>query len=315
MASAESAFIDLLRGIAAHPGARGLADDAAILDIGGATLVLTKDLLVEGVHYRPDDPPADIAWKLVAVNLSDLAAKGATPLAAMLGYALGDEAWDRAFAEGLAAALAAFDLPLLGGDTVRAPGGRMLSLTAIGRADARVPSRADAAPGHDLWVSGAIGDAGAGLAILGGRLAGDDALVRRYRAPRPRLEAGQRLAPLVGAMMDVSDGLLIDAARIARASGLGLTLALDHVPLSDALIAATGDDRPARLVAATAGDDYELLFTAPAEARHQVVAAGEALGLPLTRIGACHAGAGLALTAGGEPVPLPARLGWEHGRG
>jgi thiamine-monophosphate kinase len=98
---AESEFIAALRSLATHPGARGLVDDAAVLEIGGATLVLTKDMIVEGIHYRSDDPPGDVAWKLVAVNLSDLAAKAARPVAVMLGYTLGEEEWDRAFAEGL----------------------------------------------------------------------------------------------------------------------------------------------------------------------------------------------------------------------
>jgi thiamine-monophosphate kinase len=314
MSSAESAFIDALRGFATDPAARGLMDDAALLPIGGHNLVLTKDMLVEGVHYLPGDPPADVAWKLVAVNLSDLAAKGARPIAALLGLTLSEAGWDKTFAEGLRAALEAFALPLLGGDTVSSPGPRVLSLTAIGESTGPIPSRAGASPGDDLWVSGTVGDAGAGLAILRGELAGDDSLVRRYRAPRPRLEAGQALAPLVTAMMDVSDGLLIDASRLGHASNVGIALALDTIPLSTPLIAALGEDRAARLRGATAGDDYELLFTAPASTRHRLIATSERLGLPLTRIGAIEAGAGLSLTDKDGPIPLPDCLGWEHGR-
>jgi thiamine-monophosphate kinase len=168
--------------------------------------------------------------------------------------------------------------------------------------------------GDSLWVSGSIGDAGAGLAVLRGEIAGDDALVRRYRAPRPRLEAGQALAPLVSAMMDVSDGLLIDAGRLGHTSGVGVTIELDQVPLSEAFLAALGDARPARLRAATAGDDYELLFTAPAGAGARIANLAETLGLPLTRIGRCEAGAGLRLVDGEGEVPLPTRLGWEHAR-
>jgi thiamine-monophosphate kinase len=305
----ESAFIDSLRALATDPAARGLLDDAAVLEVGGETLVLTHDMIVEGVHYLPEDPPADVAWKLVAVNLSDLAAKGARPLGVLLGFTLGDEAWDGAFAEGLAAALAGFGLPLLGGDTVSAPV-RVLGLTAIGRAAGPVPSRAGARPGDLLWVSGTIGDAGAGLKVLRGALPGSDALTERYRNPRPRLEAGQRLAPLVGAMMDVSDGLLIDASRMAAASACGIDLALASVPLSDAYLAACGE---ARLDAATAGDDYELLFAAAPETAPALLALADELGLPFSRIGACVAGAGLALSDGGVPVPLPPRLGFEHG--
>src|SRR5687767_5538391 len=117
-------------------------------------------MLIEGVHYLPDDPPGDVAWKLLAVNLSDLAAKGARPVGALLGYMLGEDAWDRAFAEGLKSAAAAFQIPLLGGDTVRAPAGsaRSFGLTAIGEATGTVPSRAGAQAGDHLWVSGTIGD-------------------------------------------------------------------------------------------------------------------------------------------------------------
>ncbi len=308
----ESAFIASLRALATHPAARGLADDAAVLEVGGETLVLTHDMIVEGVHFLARDPPGDVAWKLVAVNLSDLAAKGARPLGVLLGFTLGEEAWDRAFAAGLGGALSAFGLALLGGDTVAAPEGapRTLGLTAIGRAAGPVPARSGARPGDLLWVSGTIGDAGAGLRILEGGLDGPDALVERYRNPRPRLEAGERLAPIVSAMMDVSDGLLIDAARMAAASGCAARIELDSLPLSEAYLAFLGETR---LEAATAGDDYELLFAADPSKAAALLALGEELGLPFSRIGRFEAGAGLALTDRGEPVPLPAKLGFEHG--
>lgn len=311
----ESAFIDSLRALARHPAARGLIDDAAVLEVDGARLVLTHDMIVEGVHFLPDDPPADIAWKLVAVNLSDLAAKGATPLGALLGFALGEAAWDRAFVAGLGTALAAFDLPLLGGDTVAMPAGhaRAFGLTAIGRAGGPAPSRADARPGDDLWITGTIGDAGAGLALLREDKAAPAGLVERYRNPRPRLEAGQRLAPLVSAMMDVSDGLLVDARRMAMASGCGVTIALEAVPLSADYLALRGGDRAARLAAATSGDDYELLFAAPPGEARRLHALADEIGLPFTRIGAFAAGAPLTLTEAGAKIALPARLGFEHG--
>jgi thiamine-monophosphate kinase len=286
-------------------------DDAAILEVGGEYLVLTHDMIVEGVHYLRHDPPADVAWKLVAVNLSDLAAKGARPCGVLLGFTLGDEDWDRAFAEGLALALGAFGIALLGGDTVSAPT-RVLGLTAIGRADGPVPSRAGAGPADQLWVSGTIGDAGAGLKALRNEIARSDALIERYRNPRPRLEAGQRLAPMVTAMMDVSDGLLIDAARMAAASACGIDIALEAIPLSDAYIAACGE---ARLDAATAGDDYELLFTAKPSSATDLLALSDELGLPFSRVGTCVAGAGLSLSRDGAPVPLPPSLGFEHSRG
>ncbi|HEU0135102.1 MAG TPA: thiamine-phosphate kinase, partial [Allosphingosinicella sp.] len=216
----ESDFISALRAFATDPGARSLLDDAAVIEIGSATLVLTHDMIVEGVHFLPSDPPEDVAWKLIAVNLSDLAAKGARPVGALLGYSLGEAEWDRAFAEGLRLATESLGVPLLGGDTVSVPAGsaRAFGLTAIGETSCPVPSRAGARAGDLLWVSGSIGDAGLGLSIATGALEGPEDLLRRYRRPRPRIEAGQALAPLVTAMMDVSDGLLIDARRMAAAS-------------------------------------------------------------------------------------------------
>lgn len=292
----ESDFIARLRTLPLHPGARGLADDVAVL--GG--LIVTSDTLVEGVHFLPGDPAADVAWKLVATNLSDLAAKGAAVEGVMLNYPLRDADWDAAFLDGLAAVLAAYDVALIGGDTVSLPEGapRVLTLTAFGTAfgrDARAPARSGARAGDGLWVTGTIGGAGAGLAIARAG-AGDAALLARYRRPVPRLAEGRALAPLVHAMMDVSDGLLIDAARMAAASGVAVTVALDAVPLPAGV-----DDA---LAAATAGDDYELLVAAPP---------GFVPPVPATRVGAFAAGAGLTLTRDGAPVALPRHLGFQHG--
>lgn len=313
--TAETDFIVALRGLASSPGARGLLDDAAVLEFGGRKLVLTHDMIVEGVHFLSGDAAEDVAWKLVAVNLSDLAAKGAEPIGALLGYTLTTESpWDEAFVAGLGEALRAFDLPLLGGDTVAAPPGapRALGLTAIGEAQGPVPSRSGARAGDTLWVSGTIGDAGAGLGVAIGEIAGADALLRRYRRPEPRLALGQRVAPLVNAMMDVSDGLLIDAARMAEASGLALEVELADVPLSQALVAAVGGDLQVRIDASIAGDDYELLFAAPVEA--PVAEAAAAVGLRVTPVGRFQAGAGLRIAWHGTAVPLPRRLGYEHDR-
>lgn len=296
----EPAFIAALRALASHPAARGLADDAAVL----GDLVLTHDMVVEGIHYLPGDPPADVAWKLVAVNLSDLAAKGAVPLGVLVGYMLGDEAWDRAFLDGLGEALAAFAVPLLGGDTVKGSGVRALGLTALGRASI-APARAGARAGDGLWVVGTIGDAGLGLAIAQAG-EGPPELLRAYRRPRPLLVEGRALAPHVHAMMDVSDGLLIDAARMAEASGLAVTIDLAAMPRSAAARAFAGDDRAARLAAATAGDDYALLFAASGEG----VATS---GVGAIRVGTFAEGRGVSLRDGAETVPLPARLGYQHG--
>ena len=312
----EFEFIAALRSLATDPGARGLLDDVAVLEFGGQSLVLTHDMIVEGVHYRADDPPGDVAWKLVAVNLSDLAGKGARPIGVLLGFALGEEGWDRTFVEGLGTALHAFGLPLLGGDTVampqRAP--RVLGLTAIGAADGPVPARDGARPGDHLWVSGTIGDAGAGLKLLDAGRSEPEGLVERYRNPRPRLEAGQLLAPLAAAMMDVSDGLLIDAARMAQASGCRAEIELDTMPMSADLLGLAGGDRGARLEASTAGDDYELLLAAPASAAASILRIADEIGLPLSRIGGFAEGEGLKLTDQGEAVSLPDRLGFEHSR-
>ena len=299
----ESDFLTLLRPLATDPAARGLLDDAAVL----GDLVFTHDMLVEGVHFLPDDPPEDVAWKLLAVNLSDLAAKGAVPLGVLLGYPLSDDAWDAAFVVGLGEALAAFNVPLLGGDTVRGP--RVLSMTAIGRST-NAPSRSGAVAGDGLFVTGVIGRAGLGLALCApakaGALASGDALrptgllpsqehdtVRAYRRPTPRLSEGQALAPIVHAMMDVSDGLLIDAQRMAAASILALAIDLDAIPH-------VGD----LMTAITAGDDYELLFAA---------APDTPLPVPATRIGTFGAGTGLTLHNASGPVVLPQRLGYTHG--
>jgi len=295
----EPEFLTLLRTLPLHAGARGLDDDVALL----GNHVLTTDLIVEGVHFLPDDSPEDVAWKLVAVNLSDLAAKGARPDGVLLGYPLGDAAWDRRFVAGLGVVLAEFACPLFGGDTVSLPQNspRFLSLTAIGTSEA-APARSGAEAGDSLWVTGTIGDAGAGLAIARGA-AGPKALLARYRRPTPRLAEGQLLAPLVHAMMDVSDGLLLDAARIAAASGLALEIDLAAIPLSDDLQSFSGADKSARLAAATAGDDYELLFAAPS---------GWHAPVPATHIGRFFPGAGLTLRDGADTVPLPSHLGYLH---
>jgi len=298
----EAEFLAGLRALPLHPGARDLRDDAATL----GDLVLTTDTLVEGVHFLDTDPAGDVAWKLLAVNLSDLAAKGAVPEGVLLNLPLGGDGWDRAFLAGLAGALATFDTRLIGGDTVSLPEGapRVLTCTAIGRSG-RAPARNGARPGDRLWVTGTIGDAGPGLAAARGEI-DSSALRDAYRRPRPRLAEGRALAPLVTAMADVSDGLLIDAARMAAASGLAVTVRLEAVPLSAAYGAVRGTDRAARLAAVTAGDDYELLFALPAAMEPPVAA---------TCVGAFAVGAGLTLTDGDESLPLPDRLGWEHDGG
>lgn len=295
----EAEFLAALLALPLHPGARGLSDDAAIV----AGLIVTTDTLVEGVHFLPNDPPGDVAWKLLATNLSDLAAKGAEVEGVLLNYPLTEDAWDRAFLVGFGDALAATGTRLIGGDTVSLPAGspRVLTVTAFGR-DAPAPSRSGAKADDTLWTTGTIGDAGAGLAIASGA-PGPAELLAAYRRPQPRLVEGRALGSHVHAMCDVSDGLLIDAARIASASGLAVAIDLAAVPLSPAYRTHMGEDRAARLAAATAGDDYQLLFAAPP---------GFSPPVPATAIGRFAPGAGLTLTFGDTPVPLPESLGFEH---
>lgn len=305
----EAEFLVALRRLPLHPGALDLRDDAARL----GDLVLTTDTLVEGVHYLPDDPAGDVAWKLVATNLSDLAAKGAVPLGVMLNYPLravpsspeGAGHWDAAFLEGFAHALTMLAAPLLGGDTVSLPAHapRVITLTAIGQASA-TPIRTGARAGDMLYVTGTIGDAGAGLSVAQGTV-GPAALLAAYRRPQPRLVEGRALAGVVTAMMDVSDGLLIDAQRMGAASGLAVTVDLAKIPLSDAYRTFAGDDRAARLAAATAGDDYQLLFAA---------APGVAVPCAATCVGLFAAGNGLMLVDETEAVPIPGNLGFQHNR-
>lgn len=312
----ETALIESLRALSSHEGARGLEDDAAVLPFPiGRDLVLTKDMVVEGVHFLPEDPPGDVAWKLVAVNLSDLAAKGATPFGVLTGYALSEsDRWDSEFVSGLSRALEHFGVPLLGGDTVRMPHGapRALSLTALGHvAPGLAPDRRAAKVGDVIWVSGTIGDAGAGLQIA---RSGDGprALLKRYRLPMPRLTLGKMIAPHVHAMMDISDGLLIDAGRIATASNVGLTIRLDAVPLSLPLVEFNGNNRESRLAAVTAGDDYELLFTAPPEASTLLQELAIEARIGITKVGDVTVAQGLNLLHHDEIIPLPERTGYLH---
>lgn len=293
--SDENDLLGALRLLATSPAARGLADDAAVLELGGEALVLTHDMMAEGVHWLPGQDPADIAWKLVAVNLSDLAAKGAEPLGVLLGYTLGAD--DARFVAGLREVLERYRVPLLGGDTVAKAGPATHGLTAIGRATHRpVPSRAGARPGDGLWLSGPIGGAMLGFEALRAGVAEADTAA--FRRPLPRLDEGRRLAPDVTAMMDVSDGLLLDSLRLARASGVTLELATEAVPF------AAGVREQGRCTDALAwGDDYQLLFTAPGWFVPQI---------PCYRIGDVVAQGANSLLIDGEPPATGAALGYIH---
>ena len=255
------------------PGAFGLRDDAAALALPeGHELVVTHDMLVEGVHFLADDPPASIGWKLLAVNLSDLAAMGAAPMAYSLGVALPEAvepAWLAGFAEGLGESQNAFGIALSGGDTVASRGPLTLSLTAFGQAPGgAVIRRSGACDGDTLYVSGTIGDGFLGLRARRGEF-GDlteslrESLVRRYRRPEPRVGLGLALRDIAHAAIDVSDGLAADLMHLCRASGVSATVNAADVPLSEGahLLVQNGAVDIARLLGG--GDDYELLFAAP----------------------------------------------------
>ena len=308
----EADFIARLRSIATDPAARGLVDDAAVL----GDLVLTHDMIVEGIHFLPDERPQDVAWKLAAVNLSDLAAKGAAPLGVLVGYSLtGDEHWDAAFVRGLGEVLRRYEVPLLGGDTVGIPAGapRTFGLTAIGKAPATgAPARSGVRPGDQIWVTGTIGDAGLGLAMRLGQVDPNETCLDAYRRPQPQLAFGQAIANHVHAMMDVSDGLLIDAQRMAEASGCELGIMLETIPLSAALLAVRPDVLDTRLAAATAGDDYQLLFTADSGAASDIRAIAAALNVAATPIGHAGVGDGIMLTHRAQRIAPPERLGFMH---
>ncbi len=299
---------------AGQAGALGLADDAALVDVpAGHRLVVTADALVAGVHFLAEDPPDQIARKMLRVNLSDLAAKAATPIAYLMTCCLPpdlDEGWIAAFADGLARDQDEFAVQLIGGDTTATPGPLTLSVTALGLvATGREILRSTARDGDLVAVTGTIGDGALGLAVLRGRLPRNElneALVTRYRLPEPRLALGQRLAGIATAAMDVSDGLAGDLAHICEASGLGAVIEAARVPLSPAARSALeGDPRWLPTILA-GGDDYELLFTLPPD-REAALA-----DLPATVIGRMRKGSGVtALDATGRAIELGAG-GYRH---
>ncbi|TDR94105.1 thiamine-phosphate kinase [Enterovirga rhinocerotis] len=283
----------------AGKGGLGLRDDAAeYAPTPGHDLVLTADALVAGVHFLPDDPPRSIGVKALGVNLSDLAAKGATPVGFLLALALPDswtEEWLAAFCEGLGAISSSAGCALLGGDTVRAAGPLTLSITALGEVPAgRMVRRTTARPGDLICVTGSIGDAVLGLALLGSEqpvwrsgLATRDAgfLIDRYREPQPRGGLAEALRDLANAAMDVSDGLAGDVSKMLRASGVGGVIDLDRVPWSGAAAAvlAQAPEFRDRLVAG--GDDYEILFTLPETGLPAMRQRSAEAGIPITVIG------------------------------
>ncbi|MHB8286263.1 MAG: thiamine-phosphate kinase [Caulobacteraceae bacterium] len=306
------------------PEALDLLDDAAVIPSRpGYDLVVTKDAIVAGVHFLPDDPLDLVARKLLRVNLSDLAAKGAEPD----GYFLA-VAWPQSFgfddrtrfASGLAQDQAAFHVRLFGGDTVATPGPLTASLTLMGWVpNGGMVRRATAKVGDAVLVSGTIGDGGLGLRAAQGGLGGASPaeavwLADRYRLPQPRLDLRDLLRTHASAAADVSDGLLADAAHIGEASGVGIAIDLDRLPLSpaaNAWLARQADACAARLTLAGLGDDYEIVCTAAPDAVAALIEGAASAGLALTMIGAVTSTPGLVARFDGAPVAV-GRTGWSH---
>ena len=308
--------------LAKAPGAFKLTDDAATLDLPpDRELVVTTDALVEGVHFLRDDPAELVAKKALRVNLSDLAAKGAKPEGYLLALCVApwvDDSWLEKFVAGLAADQKEFSISLLGGDTTATPGPLTLAITALGSVPrGRMIRRSGAKAGDLVFVTGTIGDAGAGLAVLQGEAENLGAsarafLVARYRVPEPRLALGAKLIGLATASIDVSDGLLADLGHIAETSAARILLDATRVPLSPAFRALWGSDADAASRAATSGDDYEIAFTAPASAGTAIAAAARESGTEVHEIGRVEKGEGVALLdAASEPIRVD-RLGFTH---
>ncbi|MEM6857591.1 MAG: thiamine-phosphate kinase [Pseudomonadota bacterium] len=283
----ELEFVAGLRGLPLHPAARGLKDDCAVMEMGGQTLILTHDMMAEGTHFEPEANMADVAWKLVAMNLSDLASKGAEPVGAMVGVSLGRD--DAGFLSGLRDALVVYDMPLLGGDTIASTGPSTYGITALGRATHQpVPSRKGAKVGDALYLTGMVGSA-----MLG--FEGHSQHLDAFNRPQPRLVEGRALAPVVSAMMDISDGLLLDAWRMARASEVTFRFNPELIPVADS----ARMDECLRW-----GDDYELLFS---------IDPASEVPVPATRIGTVEPMGEAPLFLGGTAMSDPKSLGYSHG--
>jgi thiamine-monophosphate kinase len=309
---------DLIRKYFTWPASRGdvsqgVGDDGALLRVpAGHELVVCVDTLVAGVHFPVDTPADAVGHKALAVNLSDLAAMGAEPAWATLALTVpeADEAWVGAFAQGFHALAREYDVDLVGGDTTRGP----LSITVqvMGFVPQGQALRRDGArPGDAIYVTGTVGDAVLGLRKWQEGAVADAAisvLLDRLMRPTPRIAAGRALRGLAHAAIDVSDGVLADLGHVLGASGVGATLELDCLPLSDAFRAVSGD-APDRTLPLSGGDDYELLFTLPPERASQLEGR---LGVSCTRIGTVEADAGLRVVdAQGRPVQTE-HTGYEH---
>jgi thiamine-monophosphate kinase len=326
MPSAEDSLIArYFRPLATDPGAFDLGDDAAVLKALGEDIVVTTDAIVEGVHFLTGDPPDTIARKALRVNLSDLAAKGATPAGFVLTLALrdADDAWLTLFARGLGSDAGLFGCPLLGGDTVSTPGPLMISITAFGRAPAgKMVHRSGARPGDRVVVTGTIGDAALGLDILkdgavAGVLAKDDAaksmLVGRYRVPQPRNALAAAVRDHAHAAMDVSDGLAGDLTKLCRASGVSAVIDAPGIPLSAPAAALLAHGTVGIEAIVSGGDDYEILCTIPEGRFEDFAKAAATAGVAATSIGTIIAGAAAPTFLDGEGSEIALkRLSYSH---
>jgi thiamine-monophosphate kinase len=323
-ASGEDSLIArYFRPLATDPGAFDLGDDAAILKALGDDIVVTTDAIVEGVHFLADDPPDTIARKALGVNLSDLAAKGATPAGCVLTLALraADDAWLKPFAHALGEDTVRYGCPLLGGDTVSTPGPLMISVTAFGRVPAgRMVRRSGAQHGDLVVVTGTIGDAALGLdvlkhgtATLNADAAAKQMLIGRYRVPQPRTALASAVRDHADAAMDVSDGLAGDLAKLCGASGVSAAIDVASIPLSAA--AATLLARGAIGIEAivSGGDDYEILCAVPQNRFEAFAQAADIAGIAVTAIGTIIAGKPVPkfLDAAGRDIVLQ-RLSYSH---
>lgn len=277
--------------LAKHPGAFGLTDDAAaITPPAGHDLVLKTDGLIAGVHFFPDDPAEDVGRKALRVNLSDLAAKGATPLAFLLAIALPkdfSEDWLAGFTQGLGDDADAYACPLLGGDTDSTPGPISISVSAFGTVPTgTMVKRSGAEAGDHVFVSGTIGDAALGLRVRRGELIDTSGhLVSRYRVPQPRMALAETLRAHASAAMDVSDGLVGDLAKLCAASTVSADVEVARVPLSEAAEGALAGDCELIKPILTGGEDYEILCAIPPGRIASFESAAAQVGVPVTQIG------------------------------
>jgi len=308
----------------AHPEwGRGLADDVAVVPSRpGYDLVLTKDAIVEGVHFLPNDPLDTVARKLMRVNLSDLAAKGAEPFGYLLACHWSARCgWPErmAFCDGLRVDQKAFGVALLGGDTVATPGPASFSMTLLGwTPKGRAVGRAGAQAGDLVFVTGTIGDGWLGLEAIQDRLSLDPeriaALSDHYRTPTPRIEFALPIREIASAAIDVSDGLIADLGHLAEASKVGIEIDLETVPLSSAGQAwfdSRVDEQAALEKLVTGGDDYEIAFTASARDEAALRREAERRHLRLTRIGRVTLGQGVVARFGGQALSFD-RPGFTH---